>query len=139
MAKAPAVPGAANAAAASKFSIDKGLSIPTTRGFGKSDTAEEYPFADLDMNDSFLIPVTVAETITDAGEREKQFKDDARKLANKISNRIRTFKKHNADKDFAARTVNDDTLGHGVRVWRVEPKEAAAVPPAPPVPAQPSA
>lgn len=136
--KAPGIPSAALAVmAASKFAISDNLPIPASRGgFGKSEGAEIYPFGDLAMNASFLVPVETPASITDAGERAAAFKEAARKLANSMSNRIRTFKKHNDGTNFVARTVDDDTYGHGVRVWRVEPK---AAPTPPPVPAQPSA
>lgn len=36
-----------------------------------------------------------------------------------MSGAIRRYKKSHAGVGFAIRTVNDDKLGHGVRVWRV--------------------
>lgn len=122
--KAKTAPAATEAAATSSaFKIETGFEVParTTFGGGKS---PEYPFADMPVGASFLLPVTVPETIKDEGERAKAFKEEARKASNRISGAIRRFRKQNAGTDFAIRTVNDDKMGHGVRVWRVEAEAA---------------
>lgn len=122
---APATAPATEAAAApsSAFKIETGFEVParTTFGGGKS---PEYPFADMPVGASFLLPVTVPDTIKDEGERAKAFKEEARKASNRISGAIRRFRKQNAGTDFAIRTVNDDKMGRGVRVWRVEAEAA---------------
>lgn len=87
---------------------------------------------------SFLEAVTVPDTITDEGERAKEFTALAKRATNRVSGAIRRFKKANPLANFQLRTVNDATLGHGVRVWRVadstEAPAAPATPPAPPAP-----
>lgn len=113
----------ATAAPSSNFKIETGFDVParTTFGGGKS---VDYPFSDMPVGSSFLVPVTVPDTIKDEAERAKAFKEEARKASNRISGAIRRHRKNNAGQDFAIRTVNDDKLGHGVRVWRVEAEAA---------------
>jgi hypothetical protein len=108
-----------------KFDFDKGLNIPeATRGARSSETADKL--SAMPEGASFLEPVTVPATVTDAGERDKMFKETARSLTNRMSGAIRRFKAKNDGYDFAIRTVNDDTLGRGVRVWRVKLEKAQA-------------
>ena len=50
------------------FKLDTGLDIPAvTRGTA---TAPAYPFADMPVNTSFLLPITVPAEIKDDKERE---------------------------------------------------------------------
>lgn len=127
---APAAAAAAPAAAAnaSGFTIETGFEVPARTSFGGGADAPSYPFADMPVNSSFLVAVEVPATITDATERAKAFKEEARKASNRVSGAIRRFRKTNAGNDYAIRTVNDDKLGHGVRVWRIEPEAAPAAP-----------
>ncbi len=116
---------ATEAPASSAFKIETGFDVPARTTFGGGASAPNYPFADMPVNASFLVPVTVPDTITKEDERTKAFKEEARKASNRISGAIRRFRKTNAGYDFAIRTVNDDKLGHGVRVWRVEAETQA--------------
>lgn len=136
MAKTPAP---AAAPSASGYTFEK-LEIPAS---ARSATSGGEPsklavaLSEVPLELSFLEPVVVPDTITDAAERDKEFKALARKLTNKIGGAIRRFRKTEPNANFQLRTVNDPKLGVGVRVWRVAdkaPEAAPAVPPAPPAP-----
>lgn len=106
---------------APKFVFDDGLAIPPKGVFGgRSEGSNEFAekLAACPVGKSFLEPVVVPETITDAAERAKTFKELARKASNRITGAKRRFQKNNAGYEFSIRTVDDDKLGHGVRVWR---------------------
>lgn len=111
--------------ASSGFKIETGFEVPARTTFGGGGKSPEYPFGDMPVGASFLVGVTVPDTIKDEGERAKAFKEEARKTSNRISGAIRRFRKQNAGTDFAIRTVNDDKMGRGVRVWRVEAEASA--------------
>lgn len=103
----------------SPFRLDTGLAVPiAARGGGK--TAIPYPFAQMKPGISFLVDVAIPESITDEAERLKAFKEEARKVANRISGSVRRHRKTpgSEKQTFAIRVVNDGTLGKGVRVWR---------------------
>lgn len=100
------------------FKLEKGLPVPAAQRVGTSQS--NWPFKDMEIGISFLMPVAVPDTIKDDKEREASFKEQARKLSNRVSGAIRRFKNNNEGYEFAIRTVNDDKLGHGVRVYRVE-------------------
>lgn len=122
-APAPA-PAAPAAPVVSSFALDDNLPVPTvTRTIGQP---SNYPLGSMNVGQSFLAPVAVADTITDEGERAKAWKEEARKVANRLSGAVRRFRESREDIHFAIRTVNDDTLGHGVRVWRVAQAEGNA-------------
>ena len=105
----------------SDFTIETGFEVPArSLTFGGGRGGPSYPFAQMPVGASFLAAVTVPDTIQDDGERAKAFKELTRKVSNRISGAIRRYKLANAGFDFAIRTVNDDKLGRGVRVWRVE-------------------
>lgn len=125
-APAAAAPAETNTTASSAFKIETGFEVPARTTFGGGGKSPEYPFAEMPVGASFLVGVTVPDTIKDEGERTKAFKEEARKASNRISGAIRRFRKQNSGMDFAIRTVNDDKMGRGVRVWRVEPEAAAA-------------
>lgn len=111
----------AKGAEASKFTFDDNLPIPPKGVFGgRSGESNEFAekLAACPVGKSFLEPVVVADTITDAAEREKAFKEQSRKAMNRITGAKRRFQKNNAGYEFSVRTVNDDKLGHGVRIWR---------------------
>lgn len=110
-------PAAKTEASAPAFTLDEGLAVPSIQRVGG--VASQYPFKDMKVGTSFLLPVKVPDTIKDADEREAAFKEEARKLSNRISGATRRFKERNEGYDFAIRTVNNDELGSGVRVWRV--------------------
>lgn len=113
-------------AATSGFAFDLDLPVPAlTRRVGStSDTAEKLKA--MPVGASFLEAVTVPETIKDADEREKAFKEAARTVSNRLSGAVRRFKKAEPSYEFVMRTVNDDKMGHGVRVWRVAVSEQPA-------------
>lgn len=114
----------AKAPEAAKSKYDDGLAIPAkTRGAigGTSQLAEDLK--NCPVGKSFLEEVIVPEG-TKESEREAVFKELVRKRSNGVSGTIRRFKKANPGFNFETRTVNDDVLGHGVRIWRVEDKTA---------------
>lgn len=128
-APAPAAPVAAAPApvapapVAPVFTLEDNVPVPetTSRVVGQP---SPYPLAQMGVNQSFFVPVSVADTITDEAERAKAFKEQARKLANAITGAARRFteKEGNENKKFLVRTVEG-----GVRCWRV----ADVVPAAP--------
>lgn len=107
-------------ATAGGFVLETGIDIPARTRFGGEGTETSYPFADMTAGQSFLMPVSVPETIKDEKEKAKAFKEEARKLSNRISGAIRRFKKNNPGANFAVRTVDN-----GVRVWRTEAETTA--------------
>ena len=117
---------AAAPATASGFKIETDFDVPARTTFGGGRDSVNYPFSEMPVGASFLVPVNVPDTIKDDAERAKAFKEEARKASNRISGAVRRHRKNNAGQDFAIRTVNDDKLGHGVRVWRVEAENGAA-------------
>lgn len=133
MAKTPTPPVPGTAATNPLFAIRKGVPLPTSsRGFGKGNgDADPYPWDAMELGDSFIVPVEVDASITDDAEKEKAWKEAARKLSNSLSGKIRNRRKKTPAVNYVSRTVP----GEGVGVWRVEPE---AVPVAPPVPAAPA-
>ena len=118
--KAPATPKKRKAPAGAKapaskvnptdFGLTAGLEMPARiRATG----TPLYPFASMKVGSSFLVEVDAT---------DEAFKDEARKISNRMSGAIRRFRKSNPDVHFSARTVDDakGPLGRGVRVWRVE-------------------
>lgn len=103
-----------------EFTFETGLKVPAmTRGSRTSETADKL--AAMPVGASFLEPVEIRDTIKDADERDKVFKEKARTVSNRLSGAIRRFKKNNPTGfEFAMRTVDDPDLGTGVRVWRQE-------------------
>lgn len=121
--KAPAPqPAPVVETAASAFVLEDNIPVPeVTRKIGEPSA---YPFEHMNVNQSFRVPVTIADTITDAAEREKAFKEEARRLTNRLTGAARRFceKTGNENKKFTVRTVDD---GQGVRCWRVADAEPA--------------
>src|SRR5688572_20932902 len=117
------------------FTIDMGIALPAmTRAVGK--TGEENPITammkalplgeDETKLASFFIPAPEpASTITDAAEREKATKENARKITNQVSAAARRLQKKDAALAFAQRTRTEDGK-LGVRVFRVAVTEKAA-------------
>lgn len=110
--KAPVVPAATVSPSKvnpTDFGLTAGLEMPA-----RSRTSGDplYPFAQMKVGSSFLVEVSAG----------SDFKDEARKISNRMSGAIRRFRKNNPDVYFSARTVDDATgpLGRGVRVWRVK-------------------
>lgn len=114
----------------SKFQFDE-LPVPegTRRTFGEpSETAEKLRL--VPVGKSFLEAVTIPANITDPGERDQSFKEQCRKLSNRLSSNVRRHKavEGNERQNFVIRTVNDDVQGRGVRVYRVADTEASPAP-----------
>jgi hypothetical protein len=124
MAKTPTAEAAATSVTVGAFTFDVGLPIPSaTRSPAKaSDDAAKLEA--MPVGASFLVPVVVPESVTDAAEIEKTFREKVKSTTNRLSGLVRRFKKAHSGYEFALRTVNDAALGRGVRVFRVE---AAAV------------
>ena len=75
---------------------------------------------------SVFVPAeAVPATVTDAGEREKAYKESSRKRLNNLSSITRSIKKADASYNFTAREVTEKGE-RGVRIWRIEPAPAAA-------------
>lgn len=155
--KAPAAPAAPKVETVEGYDFTE-VAIPETARVGVGKTGEESKLAKalklVPLDRSFLEPVKIADTITDAAEQKKAFAAEARKVTNRIGGAIRRLHKTQPEANFAMRTVNDPTgpLGVGVRVWRVKDSTAeelaekaakaaaakaakAATPPPPPAPA----
>lgn len=106
---------------ASGFTFDMALPIPAaTRASGPGTSEVAMKLEACPVGASFLMPAEADANITDAAEREKDFRDKARKLSNNVSGAIRRFKKKEGmgEREFTIRTVNSADLGAGVRVWR---------------------
>lgn len=87
---------------------------------------------------SFFVPATISDNITDAGEKEKAFRDSQRRISNSISGASRRIEKKDASFKFATRQVVENGV-YGVRVYRMEAPAVAAPAPTPaaaPAPAQ---
>lgn len=93
-----------------EFGLTAGLEMPARI---RSSGTPLYPFGSMKVGSSFLVAVDA---------KDDAFKDEARKISNRMSGAIRRFRKNNPDAHFSARTVDDATgpLGRGVRVWRVK-------------------
>lgn len=123
------------------FKIETGVALPTvTRAVGAASSPFTEPMKGMavpkaedgsDMQ-SFFVPVTVPASITDAAEREKTAKEEARKTSNRISG-IKRRLEDQVDADnvpyaFALRTkqekVGKETVW-GVRVYRIAPAPKA--------------
>jgi len=129
MAKTPA-PAAAAIATVSvgKFTFDTGFAIPTAARTAAKQSDDAEKLMAMPIGASFLEAVTVPDTVTDPAEREKTFKEKAKGVTNRLSGLTRRFAKKNAGYAFALRTVNDDQMGRGVRVFRIEPEPVAGAP-----------
>lgn len=110
-----------------KFELPISARGPGARNGEPNELAQKLAGVPIDL--SFIEDVTVPATITDATERANAFKEAAKKLTNKIGGAIRRHraKAGNEAHNFALRTVDDDTMGHGVRVWRVADSTAEEI------------
>jgi hypothetical protein len=86
------------------FQIESGIPIPKIAGRGRSATTS-FPFADLDIGDSFLIPCDVTD----------------KKAVESWRRKVLTARKH--WKGLATRTA---VMSDGLRVWRVADEFPAA-------------
>ena len=114
-----AAPAPTLAAPAPISEVYSGVAVPTrTFGFTHTPNAPIYPFADMEIGDSFLVEV-------EGDPASDEFKADAKKLANKISGAARNYGIANLV-TFTTRTVTDDRFGEGafgVGCWRLEYSE----------------
>lgn len=117
--------------AAPEFSYDLDFDVPESKAVGKKSkelsteakAIQGMPAPNAEgKKASYLIAVTVGPEITDAEERVKAFKAQARTVTNRVGGIIRRHRKDNDGehkaKNFSIRTVMDDKLGFGVRIWR---------------------
>ena len=87
---------------------------------------ESMPAPDGGKFANFFVPAEQpAATITDATERAKALKDNARELSNSLSGLSRRITKEDATKAFALRTKEENGV-LGVVVYRVEPEATPA-------------
>lgn len=130
-ATAGAVPPPPPPPAAPTFAYDFDFDVPESKAVGKKSkepTAEQLAIQGMPAPNaegkkaSYLIAVTVPAEVTDAAERQKQFKASARTVTNRVGGIIRRHRKANDGehklKNFSVRTVMDEKLGFGVRIWR---------------------
>ncbi len=125
--------------AAPAFNYDFDFDIPESKAVGKRSkepTAEALAIQGMPAPNaegkkaSYLIKVEVDATVTDPEERVKTFKAIARTVTNRVGGIIRRHRKADGDankaKNFSVRTVMDDKLGYGVRIWRDADEAPAA-------------
>ncbi|MFN3612580.1 hypothetical protein [Tepidimonas sp.] len=107
----PAASAPAAAPVASGFVLEDSVPLPAVvRTGGK---ASNYPLASMNVNQSFLVATSAPASISDPAERAKALGEENRRVSNRLSGVVRRFKKTDASKSFAIRTVDG-----GVRVWR---------------------
>lgn len=120
---------------ANSFKIETGVALPAiTRGIGGG-TSSPYAVAmkalelsaDPKKLQSFYVPCdAVPATVTGEDEKAKWLKENARKIANRISGVSRRITKDDSGVAFAIRSMpGKDGTGMGVRVFRVAPKATA--------------
>jgi len=84
-----------------KFKIDRGIPIPIT--------LRRYPFDEMKIGDSFLIPGEQC----DAPENKKR--------ENSVHKSLRHYNKFSMESiAITTRAVNSERLGYGIRVWRIK-------------------
>ncbi len=101
--------------AAEKFEIEKGLPIPAyIRGNGLK--GSKYPFAKMEIGDSFFVPV---KGIMGNPVTRKQLAQ----LQRSLCQTARKYRQHgHPEFKVSTRTINTDKE-KGVRIWRVENAE----------------
>jgi len=147
----------------SEFTFESGIEIPATR-FGGRDGAEpveRYPVADMEIGQSFVIPIPRPDGMSD-DDYKKHVSKTAKLLINRVNSQgrayMRTCAKYRAEHGpdsceapkFVTRTMGTylTTSGAGdavVRVWKIEDTDGdaegateAAQAPAAPQPAPPA-
>lgn len=89
------------------FKIEKGIEIPPAGALGRS---QKYPFADMDVGDSFFVANDSGKSTADTTARLNNAKNSATKRL--------------VDRKFAVRpaqSVDDNgEVVEGARVWRIE-------------------
>jgi hypothetical protein len=96
------------------FSIDKGVQLPPINRGG--DRAQMYPFDQLEVGDSFFVPVS--ESMPNPGKT----------LASTVSSATRRYKTATPPRVFTIRAnvVGPDGATKGARIWRIAPEAATA-------------
>lgn len=105
------------------FDFDEDLPIPSPRigaASGGQPSLLAQKLAAVPVGKSFIETITVPAEVVGDAERLAAFKAQAKTISNRVSGAIRRFRKDaaNANKNFAVRTVSDDKLGYGIRIWR---------------------
>lgn len=120
--------------AASPFAIMEDSAPPAPARFGGGRSAEDNPYrkAALALSQpvngkhyAFQVPVTVADTITNAEEKAKAFKEASKKLLNAIGGVTRRLSK-TSNAVYTVRAVEDNAGNHFIKVWRLADKAPSA-------------
>ena len=120
------------------FEIEDNVELTAKAGGGGQGTI--YPFADLKVGQSFLVPVEIDKSAKTADARRASFAENARKVSNRLNGAKGRFAKKHPEVNIALRTIAPGTTDSdgepmlaGVRVYRVTdhgtaPKVARAAP-----------
>jgi len=103
-----------------KYDVEPGFEIPKTKGRGPR-TKFEYPFKEMNLLDSFFVPLTDKDFEKRLG-RTTPMADSIKK---RIRNQAAAYKR-NVDKTFKIKIFERNQVQHheiGLRVWRVEIKK----------------
>lgn len=99
------------------FEFDMGLEVPAvSRDTAPSEDAQKMEA--MPVGASFLVPVSVPDTLKSPAEREKALAEGQRKVMNRLSGTKRRVVNKHAERNFVVRKVNDEKQGQGVRVYR---------------------
>lgn len=101
------------------FEIESGLTVPPRKSGGRGRGEEKYPLSKMKPGDSFLVKIDLPKALK-GEEREATFKTEAKKFQARLSGAVNQYRKRNPDTKFTIRSVDDETYGHGIRVWRTE-------------------
>lgn len=142
MAKAAATAASNPAPVASPFTVETGVDLPAiVRAVGRATSPYAPVMSSLQLPSpydakklqSFFVAASAPDSVTDPAEKSKAFKEDARKIANRVSGIARRLVKgKEAELAYAIRTGTWNGQ-YGVRVYRVQatPKTAPAAPATP--------
>lgn len=109
----PVVAAVKNVIVPGSIAIESGIEVPEVKRGNVRTSA--YPFAQLEIGQSFFMPVT--ETMP----------NPAKTLATVVSSATRRYKTATPARVFTIRAVNDaDGKLTGARIWRINPKDATA-------------
>jgi len=119
------------------FKIEKNIPVPAATS---STQDAKYPLDDMEVGDSFLIPVEVPASVKGDKERAAAFADEVKTFKNRLTGAFGRYRKKDGNQ--AKRFVNRTVEG-GVRAFRVEDRKTTAAPnvaaPKPPVAPKPPA
>lgn len=118
-----AVPPPPPAPPAPQFTFDTGLEIPkrTVGGGGdKTPTELALKLQQVPVDASFIETIVVPAEVQGDEARSEAFKKLAKQASNRVSGAIRRLRKDDAykNRNYTVRTVADEKLGFGVRIWR---------------------